>query len=142
MNNQYKTLIRIPSIQEYKNICTAVGWKDFMNFEVAEESLNKSLFGVVIQYEDEIVGMGRVIGDGYIYFYIQDIAVIPAHQNKGIGKLIMTTVTEFLKVNAPEKSFIGMFASHGKESFYKKYGFNEHEGMTGIFAVLNKGEIK
>lgn len=66
-----------------------------MNFEVAEESLNQSLFGVTVQYQGKVVGMGRVIGDGRIFFYIQDIAVLPEHQNKGIGKLIMETIQEY-----------------------------------------------
>nr|WP_244163261.1 GNAT family N-acetyltransferase [Paenibacillus pectinilyticus] len=61
--------------------------------------------------------------DGRIYFYIQDIAVLSEHQNKGIGKLIRGTIKEYLKESAPEKSFIGLFASQGKESFYNKYGF-------------------
>ncbi|MEC0373417.1 GNAT family N-acetyltransferase [Paenibacillus chibensis] len=140
--NQYKTINRIPTIEEYKNLCTAVGWEDYMNFEVAEESLKKSLFGVLIQYKDEIVGMGRVVGDGKIYFYIQDVAVDPEHQSKGIGSLIMAEITDYLMKNAPEKSFVGLFASAGKESFYTKYGFNKHEGMTGMFGVIHEREIK
>ncbi|WP_442603116.1 GNAT family N-acetyltransferase [Paenibacillus sp. KN14-4R] len=142
MSNEYRTLKRMPTIAEYRNLCNAVGWKDYMNFDVAEESLNQSLFGVVVQYKDEIVGMGRVIGDGKIYFYIQDVAVIPEHQNKGIGNIILKAITEFLKENAPEKSFVGLFAAAGKESFYNKYGFNKHNGMTGMFGVIHENEIK
>jgi hypothetical protein len=67
MKNNLTTLKRLPTISEYTKLCCAVGWKDYMNFEVAEESLNQSLFGVVVQFQDEIVGMGRVIGDGRIY---------------------------------------------------------------------------
>ncbi|WP_138495284.1 GNAT family N-acetyltransferase [Paenibacillus pinistramenti] len=140
--NEYKTINRIPTIEEYKNLCTAVGWEDYMNFDVAEESLKESIFSVVIQFKDEIVGMGRVVGDGKIYFYIQDVAVDPEHQNKGLGSLIMVEITEYLKENAPEKSFVGLFASEGKESFYTKYGFNKHEGMTGMFGVIHESEIK
>lgn len=142
MRNEYKILKRMPAIEEYVKICNAVGWKDYMNFEVTEDSLNQSLFGVVIQFQDEIVGMGRVVGDGKIYFYIQDIAVLPEHQNKGIGHVIMTSITEYLKAEAPEKAFIGLFAAQGKESFYTKYGFNKHEGMTGMFGVIHDSEVK
>lgn len=142
MINEYKTIKRIPTIEEYKNLCTAVGWEDYMNFDVAEESVKNSLFGVVIQYKDEIVGMGRVVGDGKIYFYIQDVAVNPDHQSKGIGSLVMAEITGYLKENAPKKSFVGLFASAGKEPFYTKYGFNNHEGMTGMFGVIHEGEIK
>lgn len=142
MTNEYNIIRRIPTFEEYKNVCTAVGWKDFMNFDVAEESLKRSLFAVVIQYKDEVIGMGRVVGDGKIYFYIQDVAVVPEHQYKGIGNLIMTEISEYLKGNAPEKSFVGLFASSGKEPFYTKYGLNKHEGMTGMFGVIHEGEIK
>ena len=142
MHSEYSIQNRVPSISEYEKICAAVGWKDYINFDVVEQSLNRSLFGVVVQYQDDIVGMGRVVGDGSIYFYIQDIAVMPEHQGKGIGDLIMNAMMQYLKENAPEKSFIGLFSSSGKESFYNKYGFNKYEGMTGMFGVIHKGEIK
>lgn len=134
--NPYRLLRRVPTLAEYKRLCDSVGWNDFINFDVAEDSLKQSLFGVVVQYKDDIVGMGRVIGDGRIYFYIQDIAVMPEHQNKGIGHLIMKEITDFLKTSAPDKAFVGLFATEGKESFYNKFGLNEHEGMTGMFGVM------
>ncbi|MNN37330.1 Acetyltransferase (GNAT) family protein [compost metagenome] len=136
MLEEYITLDRIPSVDEYTSLCRAVGWEEYMNFDVAEKSLEQSLFGVVIQFGDEIVGMGRVVGDGQIYFYIQDIAVAPDHQGKGVGQLIMTAITNYIKENAPEKAFVGLFASQGKESFYRKFGLNNHDGMTGMFGVV------
>ena len=142
MSKDYIVIKRVPSFAEYEVLCHAVGWTEFMNLDVAEESLNRSLFGVVIQHKENIVGMGRVVGDGKIYFYVQDIAVVPEHQNKGIGNLIMKAISEFLKENAPEKSFIGLFAAQGKESFYRKYGFNKHEGMTGMFGVIHERVVK
>jgi hypothetical protein len=54
----------------------------------------------------------------------------------------MTTITEYLKEEAPEKAFVGLFAAQGKESFYNKYGFNKHEGMTGMFGVIHGNELK
>jgi ribosomal protein S18 acetylase RimI-like enzyme len=33
----------------------------------------------------ETVGMGRLIGDGGWYFHVVDMAVLPAHQRRGIG---------------------------------------------------------
>jgi GNAT superfamily N-acetyltransferase len=142
MKNEYMVHRRIPTITEYFNLCNAVGWTDYMNFEVAEESLNRSIFGVVIYYKDEVIGMGRIVGDGKIYFYIQDIAVKAEYQNKGIGKMIMNSIVEYLTENAPEKAFVGLFAVEGKEKFYSQYGFNKHAGMTGMFGVMHMGELK
>lgn len=142
MHRDYITYRRVPTIQEYEKICTDVGWKEFINFEVAEQSLEQSLFGVVVEFRGEVVGMGRVVGDGAIYFYLQDIAVVPTHRSRGIGDFIMTAITQYLQEHAPDKAFVGLFSSHGKESFYKRYGFNKHEGMTGMFGVIHGGEIK
>lgn len=142
MNNLYTAIQRIPTLAEYIELTSAVGWRDFMNYEAAEASLEQSLFGVIVQYEGHTIGMGRVVGDGHIYFYIQDIAVVPAHQGKGIGQLIMAEITAYLKEHAAEKAFIGLFSAQGKESFYNRYGFNKHDGMTGMFGVMLEGEIK
>lgn len=142
MNNDYQIIRRRPTLKEYKELCTAVDWADYINLEVAEESLQNSIFAVVVLYGEEMVAMGRVVGDGKIYFYIQDIAVSPEHQGKGIGGMVMGEITEFLKQNAPDKAFIGLFASQGKEPFYKKFGFNNHEGMTGMFGVIHEREIQ
>jgi len=48
-----------------------------MNFDAAVEALPRSLFAVVAVAEGEPIGMGRIVGDGAIFFYTQDIAVIP-----------------------------------------------------------------
>lgn len=142
MTNNYQIISRTPTPEEYKAICAAVDWADYMNLEVAEASLQQSVFAVVAQLGEEAVGMGRIVGDGKIYFYIQDIAVVPEHQGKGVGSMIMDEITEFLKENAPEKAFIGLFASQGRETFYRRYGLNNHEGMTGMFGVMYRREIK
>ncbi|MED1425669.1 GNAT family N-acetyltransferase, partial [Bacillus altitudinis] len=66
-----------------------------------------------VKDNNQIIGMGRIVGDGAIYFYIQDIVVHPEYQKNGIGKKIMNTLVEYLNQNAPDKAFIGLFASQG-----------------------------
>lgn len=39
----YQVIERLPSIEEYRALCTAVGWQDVMNFEAAVGSLARSL---------------------------------------------------------------------------------------------------
>ena len=43
--------------------------------EATRSALAGSLFGVVALRGPEIVGMGRVVGDGTVFFYLQDIAL-------------------------------------------------------------------
>ncbi|TFD94377.1 GNAT family N-acetyltransferase [Jeotgalibacillus sp. R-1-5s-1] len=134
---KYECKQGVPSLDEYKYLCEAVGWKDFMNFEVAEKSLKNSVFGVTVYDHGQIIGMDRIVGDGAIYFYIQDVVIHPDVQGKGIGNEIMNILLAYLQEHAPEKAFIGLFASQGKESFYEKFDFKNYApNMTGMFRVM------
>ncbi|WP_449536444.1 GNAT family N-acetyltransferase [Ferdinandcohnia sp. Marseille-Q9671] len=131
----------IPTLEEYKFLCDAVGWTAFMNFDVAETSLRNSIHCITVYNNEHIVGMGRIVGDGAIYFYIQDIMVHPGHQKKGIGKDIMNRLVDYLNRNAPDKAFVGLFASKGTESFYESYDFKDYSpNMTGMFTVISRNE--
>jgi ribosomal protein S18 acetylase RimI-like enzyme len=138
MTDEYKIIERRPTLDEFHEICASVGWESFMNFDVATAAINNSLYSVVVTCKNQTVGMGRIVGDGHIYFYIQDIAVMPDHQRNGLGKKIMDQLFVFLKNNAKEKAFIGLFAAEGTDSFYEKYGIKKHNGLTGIFRVMQK----
>ncbi|EIT84703.1 ribosomal-protein-alanine acetyltransferase [Fictibacillus macauensis ZFHKF-1] len=128
-----------PTLEEYKYLCDAVGWTDSMNFEAAEQSLQNSLYSYTVYYEKQIIGMGRIVGDGAIYFYIQDVVVHPAYQGQGIGKEIMNSLMTYLQQKAPNQAFVGLFASEGKEAFYEKYHFKNYTPtMTGMFTVISK----
>ncbi|MEK5057952.1 MULTISPECIES: GNAT family N-acetyltransferase [unclassified Paenibacillus] len=140
--HKYQTIHRMPNVKEYIDLCSSVGWQEVMNFDAAEQSLQHSCYGVVIEYNREAVGMGRIVGDGIMYFYVQDIVVKPEHQSKGLGQLIMKAIQQYLSEHAAEKAFVGLFSAQGKESFYQKYGFNVHQGMTGMFGVIHDREIK
>ncbi|MBL1410020.1 GNAT family N-acetyltransferase [Sphingobacterium sp. C459-1T] len=40
--------------------------------------------------KEEVVGMGRLVGDGGCHCQIVDVCVLPEHEKKDLGKLIMT----------------------------------------------------
>jgi len=110
-----------------------------MNFEVADTSLKNSIHCITVKDNEQMIGMGRIVGDGAIYFYIQDIVVHPDYQKHGIGKEIMHRLVAYLHENAPDKAFVGLFASQDKESFYEKFDFKDYSpNMTGMFTVISK----
>ncbi|QOR68069.1 GNAT family N-acetyltransferase [Cytobacillus suaedae] len=137
MVKNYQVLLNTtPTLEEYIYLCSSVGWKDYMNFEVAEMSLQNSIYSVIIKDQDEIIGMGRIVGDGAIYFYIQDIVVHPNYQGNGLGKEIMELLMSYIKEEAPNKAFVGLFASEGKGHFYERFDFKDYSpNMTGMFKV-------
>ncbi|CAM4222247.1 GCN5 family acetyltransferase [Bacillus manliponensis] len=135
----YKVENNIPTLKEYKYLCESVGWTNYMNFDAVNTSLRNSIHCITVKDNEQIVGMGRIVGDGAIYFYIQDIVVHPDYQKNGIGNEIMNLLVEYLNKNAPDKAFVGLFASEGKEPFYEKYNFKDFSpNMTGMFTVISK----
>lgn len=142
MNHPYTISTNTLTLEAFKYLCTSVGWAEHMNFEVAEKSIANTIFSVTIRTENELIGMGRIIGDGAIYYYVQDIVVHPDHQGKGAGKLILTALTDYLQKNAADKSFVGLFASEGNESFYEKFDYKNYSPhMTGMFRVIQQEKM-
>ncbi len=135
MADLYRLMERPPDIEEYRSICSAVGWEEVVNFVAASASLANSLYHVVALHDEALIGMARVVGDGAMYFYIQDVAVVPPHQGRGVGALLMGRVMGYLAGHAPEKAFVGLFAVEGTLPFYARYGFAVYPGLTGMFHV-------
>lgn len=135
MTSSIQIVQRPPTPQEYRALCVAVGWEQAINFEAAPASLARSLYHVVAADGERVVGMGRIVGDGAIYFYIQDVAVHPEYQHRGIGHMILTDLMAYLRRHAPAKAFLGLFAAGGTHSFYRRYGFEQYEQLVGLFRV-------
>lgn len=67
-NNDYQIVDHAPTLEEYRTLCSAVGWEKAVNFDAAPVSLAHSIFHTLAVYNDVIIGMGRIIGDSVIYF--------------------------------------------------------------------------
>lgn len=111
-----------PSVEDFIHLRSKVGWGE-LDVNLAEKSLNSSLFHVTICQEAQLIGMGRVVGDGAMYFYIQDIVVDPDYQKLGVGTVLMDTIEGYLRYTVQKGATIGLLASQGKESFYERYGY-------------------
>ena len=111
-----------PTAARYNELRDAVNWGTLPEPVVAK-AIGNSLFSVVAKSGDRVVGFARVIGDGGLCFYIQEIIVEPAHQRNGIATRFMELITEYLERTAVPRSYIGVFVGKGLESFYSRYGF-------------------
>jgi len=111
-----------PSVDEFITLRERVGWGS-INKSLAEKSLNNSLFSVIIRKHAELIAMGRVVGDGAMYFYVQDIIVAPDFQGLGLGALVMDNIEIYLSQAAQEGATIGLLSAQGKEGFYGRYGY-------------------
>lgn len=125
---------RPPTVEEYRLLRREVGWPEVDPAGVAA-GLDAALYSVCLESpEGEILGCARVVGDGGIYFYLQDVIVRPRCRGHGLGARLMDAVMEFLAAHARENSFVGLMAAEGVAGFYRRYGFEERPaGRPGMF---------
>ena len=67
----------------------------------------------------------RLVGDGAMYWYLQEIIILPQFQRKGIGTMIVNHLVDYARENSTTGKFttIGGVSAKGKEPFYEKIGF-------------------
>jgi len=73
---------RNPSYVEYKALQDAVGWR-ITDETSTKKALANALYSVVALDSNNVVGMGRVIGDDGLYYYVQDLIINPDYQGRG-----------------------------------------------------------
>lgn len=118
----YITLFSAPSAADFVHLRSKVGWGD-LDLVVAKQSLEKSLFHVIIKDNHQVIAMGRVVGDGVMYFYIQDVIVDPEYQQQGLGHKIMLEIEKYLQSTTQQGSTVGLLSAKGKETFYQRFGY-------------------
>lgn len=134
--NQFEIVERVPSVEDYQKLRSAVGW-GLCDPESTAKALTNSLYAVSALHENEVIGCGRVIGDAGIYYYIQDIIVLPEFHGRGVGRMIMDAVMRFLEKHACANSFLGLMAAKDVAGFYEKYGFARRPPeRPGMFRVV------
>lgn len=112
------------TVKEYLDIRGQVGWKP-LSFQQAEMALRNSLYTVGVYEQGVLVGIGRVVGDGAVICYVQDLIVAPGVQGKGIGSKVLKALisyVESLRLKDTEMMLCLMCAK-GREHFYEKHGF-------------------
>lgn len=115
-------IIRKPTVEEYGRLRKACDWP-VPDAAVCETALRGSLFGVVAVLKGQTVGMGRVVGDGALWNYIQDIIVLPELQRKGMGKRLMDAIMAELAKTVGPNSIVALISAPGKVPFYERFGF-------------------
>ncbi len=122
--NTYTVVKRTPTVGEYMHLRAAAGLSPFSE-EAAAKGLAGTIFAIVLEQGDRVVGMGRLIGDGGCFFQIVDIAVNPSDQGQGLGKTIMRELMEFVTTQLPASAYVSLIADVPANQLYKKFGFVE-----------------
>jgi GNAT superfamily N-acetyltransferase len=118
----YTTLHATPDAATYQRLRAASGLSA-KSAEAAARGLPNTLFAVQVLQGGEPVGMGRVIGDGGTAFQVVDIAVLPAHQGRGLGKRIMAEIADWLAAHVPPGGYVSLLADTPADALYAQFGF-------------------
>jgi GNAT superfamily N-acetyltransferase len=118
----YLVVHETPSVQTYQALRLGSGLSGKTD-EAASRGLPNTLFAVQIFHGAEAVGMGRVIGDGGCFFQVVDIAVLKPHQGRGLGKLIMTEIRQYIETQVPLSGYVSLMADGRAQDLYAQFGF-------------------
>lgn len=122
--NEVELIYDALDVETYLGLRSQVQWKP-LHREQAEAALKNSLFIVTAYLENACVGMGRLVGDGAVICYVQDLIVLPAAQGRGIGSKILTALKEKAEELRMEHTemMLCLMCAKGRELFYEAHGF-------------------
>lgn len=121
MHEGYTLTEATPAADDYLRLRIVAGLTP-KTAEAAAAGLPNTFFAVVIRHDAKTIGMGRLIGDGGLFFQVVDIAVEPEHQGRGLGKAIVAALMAHLHRVAPG-AYVSLIADGDAQHLYAQYGF-------------------
>ena len=126
--------------------CAGVDWGDVRAIlksvgmghyppEMHRRAFEASYVSVFVYDAGRLIGFGRAISDGAYQAAVYDCAVVKAFQGKGIGRLIMDEI-----MGRVSHCNTILYASPGKEGFYRKHGFRILK--TGMGRFIHKDTMQ
>jgi ribosomal protein S18 acetylase RimI-like enzyme len=86
----------------------------------------------------DTVAMGRVLGDGGWYFVVADMATLPSHQRRGLGRAVLGQLLGDIRARAPGDPYVTLTADPAGRRLYERAGFTVFTSdQTGMQLVLD-----
>ena len=121
---------------EILSLYNSVGWTAYTAHpEVLHKGFDHSLLTLAAYEGEQLLGIIRVVGDGYTIVFVQDLLVFPEHQRKGIGSaLLQAVLNQYRHVRQIE---LATDRTQKTIAFYKSMGFQEMSevGCCGCIRV-------
>ena len=105
---------------------SSVGWEPPCREQI-RTALRNSMVTFTALDGGKPVGMVRLIGDGGMSFYIKDFAVHPDYQTRGVGKMLIHALEQYIRDRIAPGWAVSLELISTKEAlpFYRKMGFEE-----------------
>ena len=136
--NTFEVIEKVPTPEKYMYLRKAANMTP-RNIEGVAKGLGNELFSVLLinKENEEIIGMGRIIGDGGTVFQICDMTVVSEWQNQGGGTMIMNALMAFIEKQNVDRAYINLIAD--VDNFYEKWGFKSTDPESkGMFLRTKK----
>ena len=113
----------IVKLEDVLHLYQAVGWTNYTDqSEMLEQALSHSLAIYVALDGDAVVGLIRLVGDGFSSVFVQDLIVLPSYQRQGLGSALMKEALKDYKdayqvqlVTEETEKNVGFYRSMGFE---------------------------
>ena len=80
----------VVKLDDVLHLYQAVGWTNYTHQpQMLEKALSYSLAIYLAHDGDAVVGLVRLVGDGFSSVFVQDLIVLPSYQRQGIGSALM-----------------------------------------------------
>jgi GNAT superfamily N-acetyltransferase len=132
-----EVVYRSPTVEEFAAVTAAVGFKARPP-EAIRVGLENTGCAVCAVVGGSVVGVGRIVGDGALHFYVTGIMVVPSHQRHGVGSAIVEALLAKVKEIPYANVLVEAVPLPGLESFYARHGFRaSRQHAPGMHLWLN-----
>ena len=116
-------------IQDIIRLLKTTYWAAQRSDEQIEKSvLNSSCYGVYLEDEEKLVGVGRVISDYATTYYLCDVVIDTEYQHKGLGTALVSYIESL-----PEYAGLrGILITRDAHSLYRKFGYEVPDGRAMV----------
>ncbi|ACX67406.1 GNAT family N-acetyltransferase [Paenibacillus sp. Y412MC10] len=124
----------VPQLKEYIDLRFDAGLP-VLEESIAETALNRSLLSLLVRDgSNRLIGMGRVIGDGALYFQLVDVMAAASARDYGLEEAIVSELIARLKKTAPSGAEVTVITDVPGIKLYQHAGFKllypERYGMA------------
>lgn len=110
--------------QEILPLYEGVGWTAYTDHpEVLRNGFENSMLTLAAYEDDQLLGIIRVVGDGYTVVFVQDILVFPEHQRNGIGSALLQAILD--RYSHVRQIELATDNTPKTIAFYRAMGFRE-----------------
>lgn len=111
--------------KEFAVLFKSAGWGEPPLKQIST-ALKNSLRTFSLYQDKTFIGMGRLVGDNAMEFFLKDFVISPDCQKKGCGRFLLTHIENYIKKQLKPGWMVKfeLMSAFGKEGFYQKCGFD------------------